>query len=246
VVSKAAILCGGKGNRLRPLTNYFQKTMIPVGSRRRPMLEYVVRLMVHNGVTDIVMLSGYRSDEITNYFGDGSRFGANIRYCSDKPETNGSAPALANAIKTNTFGKFDELLLYYGDVLSTLDVRALLKQHTESHADLTLVLSNNYAVPVGIAEVTRGRVSAFREKPNLGLRVTTGCMAISKTCVPVLYDTVNDGGTDMMSHFVPAVIKAKLNVRPYYLRGFWYDVGTTEAYEKLDDETVERHLRFLG
>ena len=94
--------------------------------------------------------------------------------------------------------------------------------------------------------MTRGRVSAFREKPNLGLRVTTGCMAISKTCVPVLYDTVNDGGTDMMSHFVPAVIKAKLNVRPYYLRGFWYDVGTTEAYEKLDDETVERHLRFLG
>jgi mannose-1-phosphate guanylyltransferase len=246
VLSKAAILCGGKGNRLRPLTNYFQKTMIPVGSRRRPMLEYVVRLMVHNGVKDMVMLSGYRSDEITNYFGDGSRFGANIRYCSDRPDTAGSAPALANAIKTNTFGTYDDLLLYYGDVLSTLEVRALLKQHEKTRADLTLVLSNNYAVPVGIAEVTRGRVSAFREKPNLGLRVTTGCMVIAKSCVPVLYDTANSGGTDMMSHFVPAVLKDKMNVRPYYLRGFWYDVGTTEAYEKLDDETVERHLRYLG
>ena len=246
MLSKAAILCGGKGNRLRPLTNYFQKTMIPVGSRRRPILEYVVRLMVHNGVKDMVMLSGYRSDEITNYFGDGSRFGANIRYCSDKPGISGSAPALANAIRTNTFGKFDDLLLYYGDVLSTLDARALLKQHSDTGADLTLVLSNNYAVPVGIADVTRGRVSAFREKPNLGLKVTTGCMAISKRCESVLYNTVNDGGTDMMSNFVPAVIKEKMNVRPYYLRGFWYDVGTTEAYEKLDDETVERHLRFLG
>ena len=245
MLSKAAILCGGKGNRLRPLTNYFQKTMIPVGSKRRPILEYVVRLMVHNGVKEMVMLSGYRADEITNYFGDGSRFGANIRYC-DKPGTTGSAPALGNAIRTNTFGKFDDLLLYYGDVLSTLDVRALLKQHAETGADLTLVLSNNYAVPVGIADVTRGRVSAFREKPNLGLKVTTGCMAISKRCEPILFNTINEGGNDMMSSFVPAVIKERMNVRPYYLRGFWYDVGTTEAYEKLDDDTVERHLRFLG
>jgi len=245
VVAKGAILCGGEGNRLRPLTNYFQKTMIPVGSRRRPILEYVVRLMVHNGVKDVVLLSGYRSDEITNYFGDGSRFGANIRYCNDRPGTKGSAPALVNAIKTNTFGKFDDLLLYYGDVLSALDVRSLLKQHAESSADLTLVLSSNYAVPVGVAEVTRGRITEFREKPNLGFKVTTGCMAISKSCIPVLYSTVNNGGTDMMSHFVPAVLEAKMTVRPFYLKGFWYDVGTTEAYEKLDDETVERHLRFL-
>jgi len=245
VLAKAAILCGGEGNRLRPLTNYFQKTMIPVGSKRRPILEYVVRLMVHNGVKEVVLLSGHRSDEITNYFGDGSRFGANIRYCSDRPGTRGSAPALANAIRTNTFGKFDDLLLYYGDVLSTLDVRSLLRQHADSRADLTLVLSNNYAVPVGVAEVTRGRISGFREKPNLGFKVTTGCMAVSKSCLPVLFRTVNDGGSDMMNDFVPAVLDAKMNVRPFYLKGFWYDVGTTEAYEKLDDETVERHLRFL-
>ena len=50
----------------------------------------------------------------------------------------------------------------------------------------------------------------------------------------------------MMSHFVPRVLKAKMSVRPFYLEGFWYDVGTTEAYEKLDDDTVERHLGFLG
>ena len=111
MLAKAAVLCGGEGNRLRPLTNYFQKTMIPVGARRRPILEYVVRLMVHNGVKDVVLLSGYRSSEITNYFDDGSRFGANVRYCADRPGTKGSAPALAHALKTNTVGKFEDLLL---------------------------------------------------------------------------------------------------------------------------------------
>ena len=246
MVTKAAILCGGEGNRLRPLTNYFQKTMIPVWPKRRPLLEYVVRLMVHSGVEDIIMLSGYRSDEITNYFGDGSRFGANIRYSNDRPGIKGSAPAVLNAIKTNTIGKFDDLLLYYGDVLSALDVRLLVKQHAASRADLTLVLSTNYAMPVGIAEVTRGKVSKFREKPKLGFNVTTGCMVISESCVPVLQSTVNDGGTDMMSHFVPKVLEAKMDVRPFYLKGFWYDVGTTEAFEKLDHETVERNLKFLG
>jgi mannose-1-phosphate guanylyltransferase len=143
-------------------------------------------------------------------------------------------------------GKFEDLLLYYGDVLSTLDVRSLLGEHGKSRADLTLVLSDNYAVPVGIADVKQGRVTGFREKPNLGFDVTTGCMVISKSCVPVLLSTVNDGGTDMMSHFVPRVLKAKMSVRPFYLKGFWYDVGTTEAYEKLDDDIVERHLGFLG
>jgi mannose-1-phosphate guanylyltransferase len=246
MLAKAAVLCGGEGNRLRPLTNYFQKTMIPVGARRRPILEYVVRLMVHNGVKDIILLSGYRSSEITNYFDDGSRFGASIRYCADRPGTKGSAPALAHALKTNTVGKFEDLLLYYGDVLSTLDIRSLLREHAKSRADLTLVLSDNYAVPVGIADVKQGRVTGFREKPNLGFDVTTGCMVISKSCVPVLLSTVNDGGTDMMSHFVPRVLKAKMSVRPFYLKGFWYDVGTTEAYEKLDDDIVERHLGFLG
>lgn len=245
MVTKAAILCGGEGNRLRPLTNYFQKTMIPVGPRRRPLLEYVVRLMVHNGVKDIVLLSGYRSDEITNYFGDGSRFAANIRYSNDRPGTTGSASAVANAIKTNTIGKFDDLVLYYGDVLSALDVRSLLKQHAASRADLTLVLSTDYSVPVGIAEVKRGRVSGFKEKPKLGFNVTTGCMAISKSCVPVLLRTIGEGGSDMMSHFVPKVLEAEMDVRPFYLEGFWYDVGTTEAYEKLDDETVDRNLKFL-
>lgn len=245
MLTKAAILCGGEGNRLRPLTNYFQKTMIPVGPRRRPLLEYVVRLMVHNGVKDVILLSGYRSNEITNYFGDGSRFGANVRYSNDHPGVTGSVPAVVNAMKTNTVGKFDHLLLYYGDVLSALDVRLLLQRHAKSKADLTLVLSNDYSVPVGVAEVSRGKVTGFREKPKLGFDVTTGCMVISESCVPVLRRTAEEGGKDMMTHFVPKVLKEGMDVRPFYLKGFWYDVGTTEAYEKLDDETVERNLRFL-
>ena len=83
MVTKAAILCGGEGTRLRPLSNYFQKTMIPIGSKRRPLLEYIVRLIGYNGISDITLLTGYRSEDIEHYFCDGSSFGVNISYSRD-------------------------------------------------------------------------------------------------------------------------------------------------------------------
>ena len=247
MVVKAAILCGGEGTRLRPLTNYFQKTMIPIGSERKPLLEYIVRLMVHHEVRDIVLLSGYKSQEIENYFGDGAQFGASIRYSRDPQGSTGSANAVMNAIDNGKIGTFDDLVLYYGDVLSALDLRSLLKRHGSSKADLTLVLSKRYVVPVGVAEVKSDRILAFKEKPNLDLNVTTGCMVMSKSCAPILKQAVSvPKKRDLMSDFVPLALEKGMVVRPYYLEGFWLDIGTLEAYEKMDVKLVERSLAFLS
>src|SRR5579862_7822511 len=94
MVTKAAVLCGGEGTRLRPLTNYFQKTMIPIGGKKRPLLEYIVRLMAYNGISDLTLLTGYRSEEIERYFEDGSRFGVKVGYSRDPENSKGSARSL--------------------------------------------------------------------------------------------------------------------------------------------------------
>lgn len=246
VVTKAAILCGGVGTRLKPLTDYFQKTMIPIGPRRRPLLEYVVRLLVNNGVHDIVMLCGYRAEEIENYFGDGQRFGANIGYSLDPKDGKGSAVALLHAIDNGKIGKFDDLVVYYGDVLSSLDIRALLIKMRQAEAAVAIAVSKDYNVPVGVVEVKKDQIVRLREKPNLNLGVTTGALAISKKTVTVLRESVRTGGTDIMSHFVPRVIEKGMKVVPFYQKGFWYDVGTTEAYERLDPMRLQADLGFLG
>ena len=66
--AKALILCGGPGKRLRPITYYFQKTMIPVGLRQRPLLEYVIRLLRYHGIKDMILLVNYKYEQIQNYF----------------------------------------------------------------------------------------------------------------------------------------------------------------------------------
>jgi mannose-1-phosphate guanylyltransferase len=246
MVTKAAVLCGGEGTRLRPLSNYFQKTMIPIGTARRPLLEYIVRLLGYNGIKDVTLLTGYRSEEIEQFFGDGSRLGLRVSYSKDPEGMKGSAGSLANAIGEGRLQGFDDLVVYYGDVLSAMDIRGLLAQHLSRGSALTLALSRDYKVPVGVAHVEDDVVTSFREKPMLPLNVTVGCLVISKGCVPILREAVvGPAVPDIMTHFVPRVIESRMLVSPFYIDGFWYDVGTTEAYEKLDNELVERNLKFL-
>jgi mannose-1-phosphate guanylyltransferase len=246
MVTKAAVLCGGEGTRLRPLTNYFQKTMIPIGSKKRPLLEYIVRLLAHNDLREITLLTGYRYAEIERYFEDGSKFGVRLNYSKDPETVKGSAACLQNAIASGVLRDFDELVVYYGDVLSDLRIRELVLQHRKEGAAASLVLSRDYRLPVGVARVDTRGVVEFQEKPTLPLNVTMGCLVVSKSTLPILAEvTSGESRVDIMTHFVPAVIGRGFRVSPFYIDGFWYDVGTTEAYEKLYPELVDSKLGFL-
>jgi mannose-1-phosphate guanylyltransferase len=244
-VTRAAVLCGGEGSRLKPLTNYFQKTMIPIGPRMRPALEYAIRQIVMGGLQDITLLTGYKAEEVESYFEDGSKVGARIAYSRDLADRHGSAHALMNAIERHKVGEFDNLLVYYADVMSTLDVKALVAEHKRARADATLVLSKNYVVPVGVATVKGGRVTEFREKPPFDHAVTMGTLVISSSTLPILREVTSTNETrDMMSHFVSALIK-KVKVVPYYHEGTWFDIGTVDALERRHPREIEEHLRLL-
>ena len=243
---RAVVLCGGEGKRLRPLTNYFQKTMVPIGARSRPLLEYVVRLLVYHGVRDVTLLTGYKAEEIENYFGDGSRFKARINYSEDSPKMSGSAGALSHALHTKELRKFDQLIIYYGDVLSNLDIGQLVSTQVSSHAAATLVLSKGYALPVGVAQVKDKQVVSVKEKPTLDIDVTTGNMIINWKSTKLLEEVASTNrSTDLMHDFAPKLLERKLKVIPYYVKGFRYDIGSVEKYESLETSTVEKYLDFL-
>ena len=194
---------------------------------------------------DITLLTGYRAEEIEHYFEGGRKFGARISYSRDPEELSGSASAVANAIAKRAIAPCDILIVYYGDIVSDLDVAGLIRTHVSRGSDVTLVLDIGYSLPVGVAHVIGERVVSLREKPTMKISVTTGNMAIGKKSMQALVEmSGRRKRSDLMTNFVPAIIKQGGKVGAYYMKGFWHDIGTIASYEKLNGELMSK-LEFL-
>ena len=242
---QAAVLCGGRGERLRPLTDYFQKVMIPIGPKKLPLLAYTVAMIRHHGIAKIALLTGYRSEDIKRYFGDGSAQRVKISYSEDKPGVAGSLNAVANALEGRAIGNCDELLIYYGDILTDLNITELLRVHRSTKADVTLVLDKGYTLPVGVAEVKDGLVTSFREKPKVDMSVTTGPMVVGPMAMRLMVKVASRKKTDLMTDFVPEVLKRGGKVAAYYTSQHWFDVGSVSSFVKLDEELAKHPLSLL-
>lgn len=244
----SVILAGGEGRRFRPLTYYIPKPMIPVGSSERPILEFIVRWLSRWGVRDILVLIGYRWRQVVNYFGDGSRFNVRMRYVVDKPPYSNTGGALRRALDLGLLDEYEDVLIWYGDILAPLNVKELIDVHRSSRADVTLVLTQAYKVPVGIATVDAdGRVVELSEKPELGLNATIGILMLKVNSAKRAVESLNLGyDFDIMGDMIPGMISMGFNVRSYIHDEFWYDVGSIERYEKLDHGKLEELLGLAG
>jgi len=244
---KGIVLCGGEGKRLRPISYYFQKTMIPLGRTQKPLLEYVIRLLRFHGITDLTLLVGYKAEQIVNYFEDGSRLNVNITYTYDDPEMKGTAGSILNAYKKKAIGKNETLLIYYGDILTNMNLQSFLKYHKERNAKATVALAKGFTVRVGVADVDEeGRIKGFREKPELEKPVSIAIVALDGEALRDIEHLMSGRKElDLMGDVIPYIMKTEKNVFGYITDAFWYDVGSTEAYEKLDTSIVEEMLGFL-
>lgn len=220
--------------------------MIPVGLKQKPLLEYIVRLLKYHGIADIAFLVNYKAEQIANYFDDGSRFGVRVQYIHDDPTYRGNGGALLNAYRIGAFNGYDDVLVYYGDILTNLDLSEILRVHREKGAAATLALSTNYMVSVGVAQVEGTRVVKLEEKPPLGKPVVIGVFFVRTSVIGLLEQlTAHQQEVDLMRDFVPELINRGYRVEGYLTDAFWYDVGSTERYEKLDPHVVDEALGFL-
>src|SRR5512136_1854120 len=127
---RAVILAGGVGRRLQPYTAVLPKPLMPIGDV--PILEVVVRQLRHAGFVDITMAVGHLAELLMAYFGDGSKLGVSIRY-SREAQPLGTAGPLALVERPA-----EPFLVMNGDLLTTLDYRALWDWHRDRKAICTL------------------------------------------------------------------------------------------------------------
>jgi mannose-1-phosphate guanylyltransferase len=219
--------------------------MIPVGPKKLPILAYIIAMLKHHGIDQVALLTGDRADEVKRYFGDGSQLGIEIAYSEDREDAPGSLNAVANALTDGAIPRCEVLLIYYGDILTDLDITDLLAVHRREKADATLVLGKGYLLPVGVAEVKGKTVTSFREKPKLPLSVTTGMMVMGPKAMALVKRMAGPGKTDLMADFVPELLKGGGRVAPFYLKQEWYDVGTVSSFEKLNNELASHPLNDL-
>ena len=171
----ALILAGGKGERLRPLTDTVPKPMIDLGGR--PILWHQVRWLCAAGVTDVVFLVGHLADAVADYFGDGSRFGFRAHYSrEDAPLGRGGALRRGLAFLTET----DEpVIAANGDVVTDASLSELITDyHTrrrQNPAHCATILTVPMTSPYGIVDTgANGLVKQFREKAALPYAINGG------------------------------------------------------------------------
>ena len=135
-MTEAILLVGGYGTRLRPLTNHRPKPMLPLATL--PVTEHQLAMAAKVGIKRIVLATAYLSDVFTPYFGDGSKWGLEIKYAFEK-EPLGTAGAIRNAAELLSEGS--EVVILNGDVISSHNLAAQLEVHRKNNADVTLHLT---------------------------------------------------------------------------------------------------------
>ena len=223
---KAVILAGGEGTRLRPLTLTLPKPVVPVVDR--PFLRHQLDLLGTIGVREIVFSVAYRPERIQAVFGDGSRFGVRIHYAVEDTPL-GTGGAVRNALPF-----LDErTIVLNGDVLTDVDLPAVLARHDATRASATLVLTP-VANPAayGLVETDAdGRVTRFLEKPDPA-QITTdtinaGIYVLETKVLELIPPGVNHS---IERGFYPALLGRGDRVTGFVHKGYWIDIGSPEKY----------------
>ena len=169
----AVIMAGGKGMRLRPITEHLPKPMIRVAGR--PILERLVFHLVSYGITRIYLAVNYMSHVIEKHFGDGSRFGCSIEYLrEEEPLGTGGALSLLPEISDKP------LLVMNGDLVMQANLDGLIRFHEEGGFYATMgVKPYQHEVPFGCVESESGRILAVEEKPSIDKLINAGVYVLS-------------------------------------------------------------------
>ncbi len=225
---KAMILAAGLGTRLRPLTEEISKPMVPIVNR--PVMEHIVELLAHHGFREIYVNLHYHPQAITDYFGDGRKWGVSITY-SYEEELMGTAGGVKKLEKELGEGTF---LVISGDALTDLDLTSLVTFHRERGGMATLVVTpvedpSKYGVVIVEED---GRITGFQEKPRT--EEARSRLANSGIYVfePQVLDMIPRGEFyDFGSQLFPRFLEEGIPFYGYRHDDYWNDVGSIEEYK---------------
>jgi dTDP-glucose pyrophosphorylase/CBS domain-containing protein len=228
----AVVMAGGYGTRLRPLTNDLPKPMLPLGDR--PLLEHIVDQLKTAGIRKLNITTHYKAHIIEEHFKDGREFGVDINYV-DEGEPLGTAGALSLLEDSN-----DPLLVINGDIVTKVDLRAMLDFHKEHDAEMTVAVRQHEThVPYGVVELDGVDITGIAEKPVYRFLVNAGIYLLNpQACRRVPFGQRYD-----MPELISEIRASGMRVIGFPIQEYWIDVGQLDDYTRAQADVLEGELQ---
>jgi mannose-1-phosphate guanylyltransferase len=223
---KAVVLVGGEGTRLRPLTETVPKPLLPVMDRA--FLDHVLDHLARHGVDEVVLSSPYLGSTFAPFVAAREGTLPTVRWITET-EPLGTGGAIVNAV--DHLGAAREVFALNGDILTDLDLTAMLALHRDRGASVTISLTHvDDARPFGLVPTdTDGRVVEFLEKPDAPVPgdVNAGTYVLDPS---VLHGFARGEHLSIERQIFPAVIADGRAVYGFVSPAYWMDLGTPEKY----------------
>ncbi len=244
---KAVILAGGRGERLRPLTDTRPKPLVPVLAR--PVMDYCLSLLAHHGVTEAFITTHYLAEQIRHRYGKSS-FGMSLTYVLEKTPmgTAGGVKALEERLQAE-----EMFIVMSGDAVCDFDISRAVSFHREKKADATIILSSVKApLEYGVVLQTSGeKIFSFSEKPDwsetLSDLANTGVYILSPS---VLKRIPTDRCFDFAKDLFPLLLREGYGLYGYREKGYWCDIGKISTLYRCNLDLmhgrVKTYLPFEG
>ncbi|PKQ38789.1 MAG: mannose-1-phosphate guanyltransferase [Actinobacteria bacterium HGW-Actinobacteria-1] len=233
---KAVIMAGGEGTRLRPLTSTRPKPMVPIVNQ--PVMEHILGLVKHYGITEVVATLAFMPQVIEDYFGDGEEWGTTITYAVEESPL-GTAGSVKNAEDALRGGPF---VVISGDALTDIDLAEVIEFHASHDGPVTIALTR-VPDPLDFGVVITdddGKIQRFLEKPTWGQvfsdTINTGIYVLD----PIVFDFIPEGVPyDFSSELFPALMAAGHSLYGFVTDGYWCDVGSLESYVEVHRDILD-------
>lgn len=223
------IMAGGKGTRLRPLTENTPKPLLKVGDK--PIMEHNIDRLGLFGMDNFWISVNYLGEQIEDYFETGKEKNIDIKYVwEEKP-----LGTIGSMSKINDF-KHDYILLTNSDILTNLDYEDFFLSFLDSEADLSVVtIPYDVKIPYAVLETDNDQVLSFKEKPTYTYYSNGGIYLIKKEILDLIPKDAFFNATDLME----TLIEKNFKVHSYPLRGYWLDIGKHEDFEKAQNDITK-------
>ena len=237
-MTRAIILAGGLGTRLRPYTLVLPKPLVPIGDR--PVLDIIVHQLRHYGFDRITVATGYMAELIEAFFGDGSAYGIPIDYYRER-EPLGTVGALAMIEDLD-----EDFLVINGDTLTDMDFMATLERHKESGAIATIATRvREVEISLGVLRLEDrfqpSRVTDYIEKPRIEYTASMGVYCFSPRIASFIERDVRLDFPDLILR----LISRGERVEGHPSEDYWMDIGRHEDYEAATEEFESMRARLL-